>query len=431
MKSHLRLIIGIVALSVIAGVIWNWAHRGGATGTLTVKVMEGPFRSELLIRGEIQAVNSINITPRTHGKLADLIPEGTVVEKDQPIAWMETEEYELDVERNRIDLEISQKELEKAEENARLQDHLNLLSVEESRAQLEYQKNQLASARSKLEKTRRLVEAEVSPRKALDDAELDVLSQELQLQNAELSLEKAIKNRDSQVEIQKADVTNAHIDLEKSRAALDKALNNLKNAEIKAPEAGIVMYKNIWKGSGTQEKVAIGDQVGPWQPFLEIPDLSELEVVTKVDEIDISRLKEGRTASIGLDAFPELTLHGSVTKIAALAEETGSLMEGRGRGASVNRKVFEVHISIDDAPGELRPGITARVSVLLYETAEALYVPIEAVFTEADDRVVYVSGFAGPEKVKVLTGEWNAQYVTIVDGLKAGQKIWLTRPDSI
>ncbi len=250
------------------------------------------------------------------------------------------------------------------------------------------------------------------------------------MQNAELALEKTLKNRDSQAELQKADVTTARIDLEKSNADLEKALNNLKNAEILAPAAGIVMHKTVWKGGGKQEKVAIGDQVGPWQPFLEIPDLSELEVVTKVDEVDISRLKEGQIASISLDAFPMMSLSGKVTKIASLAEETGSFLDGSS-GSVTNRKVFEVHIGIDETPENLRPGITARVNVLLHAVDHAVYVPIEAVFSEADEKIVYVSGFGGSEKTPVKTGEWNAQYITITEGLKSGQKIWLTRPDSI
>ncbi|HPQ41957.1 MAG TPA: efflux RND transporter periplasmic adaptor subunit, partial [bacterium] len=349
---------------------------------------------------------------------------------DMPIAWLETEELERDVEKYRVDLELARKRLAKAEENARLQNHLNALSVQESQSNYEYRQNQLASAQSTLEKTQRLVDAGISPRKALEDAELNVLSQELQMQNAKLALEKSINNRDSQAELQKADVTAARIDVEKSEAELEQVQENLSNAVIRAPTSGMVLYKMVWKGGGI-EKVAVGDQVGPWHPFLEIPDLSELEVVTQVDEIDISRLAEGQSAAITLDAFPDMRLTGRVTKIAALAQDAEGPGESIGGGSSnaSGRKVFEVHISIDDAPSELRPGVTGRVRILLAEEPDALVVPIESVFSDSDGQFVYVDTFNGPDRRDVETGVWNHQYITIARGLDAGDKVWLVRPE--
>lgn len=424
------ILIGI-SLVILIWIGIRFSRRAIVTGDIVVAVLEGPFRAELSLIGEVRAVNTTNITPRTHGKIADLVPEGTIVEKDQAICWLETEDLERDVDRIRINLEIAEKKLLKAEENARLQDRLNLLAVEESRSRLEYQENQLAVAQSRLEKTRRLVEADISPRKALEDAELDVLSQNLQVQNAALALEKALKNRESQRELQKADVTTASIEVDKSRAELNKALASLNEAVIRAPTSGMVLYKNLWKGGGNTEKTAIGDTIGPWQPCLEIPDLSKLEVVAFVDEVDISRVQEGQPALISLDAFPGLTLNGRMNQIASLAENAGAQRETRSGESGSSRKVFEVGIGITDNPEDLRPGITARVSVLLYTSDHEIYVPIESVFTEGDDRIVYVAGFGGPEKTSVQTGIWNAQYVTIREGLQAGQRIWLTRPDAL
>jgi len=429
MTRRKLIITGIVVLALVT-ILWQMTRRGGGTGELVVRAERRPFKAELLQIGLVQAVNSTNITPRSRGKIADLVEEGAVVVQDEPIAWLETEELERDVEKYRVDLELAKKRLKKAEENARLQNQLNELSVQESQSNYQYRRNQLASARADLEKTRRLVDAGISPRKALDDRELDVLSQELQMQNAKLALEKAINNRDSQAELQKADVNAARIDVEKSRSELKRVEENLQNAVIRAPTSGMVLYKRVWKGGG-MEKVAVGDQVGPWHPFLEIPDLSLLEIVTKVDEIDISRLAENQSATITLDAFPEMKLTGQVTKVAALAQDAESPGEsmGRGGGNASGRKVFEVHISIDEAPDELRPGVTGRVRILLAEEDDALVVPVESVFSDSDGRFVYVDTFGGPERRAVETGVWNHQYITLTDGLKAGEKVWLVRPE--
>ncbi len=420
--------IGLVVLFVIG---LKFSRRAIIPGDIVVTVQEGPFKSELMLIGEIRAVNSTNITPRTYGKIANLIPEGSIVEKGQPICWFETEELEEDVEQMVNALEIAKKKLLKAEENAQLQDRLNLLAIEEAKSRLEHQRTQLAAARSRLEKTQRLVDADISPRKALDDAELEVLSQTLQVENATLALEKALKNRESQRELQKADVTTASIEVDQNQAELTKVQTNLNEAIIRAPTSGMVMYKNVWKGGGNTEKVAIGDQVGPWQPFLEIPDLSELEAIAFVDEVDISRVKENQTAKIYLDAFPSLVLHGDIHKIAALADEAPSSREPRNRDSGGGRKVFEVSVRISDNPDDLRPGITARVAVLLYESDNNIYVPIDSVFTDGENRIVYLAGLGGAEKQMVKTGAWNAQYIVIHEGVQPGQRILLTRPDSL
>jgi len=429
MNSKLRNLLLVILIVFVALAIRHCTSRNATSDSLLVKSQKGKFVAELLQIGEIKAVNSTNVSPRSRGKLADIISEGEVVEKDQPIAWLETEDLERDVERNRVDLELSQKRLLKAQENAQLQSHLDGLAVQESESTLEYQLNQLANVQSKLEKTKRLVDAGISPQKALEDAELDVLSQKLQVQNARLSLEKAQKNQASQIKLQQADVNSAKIDVEKTQAEFDRVEDNLKNAVVTAPTSGLVLYKMIWKG-GQLDKVAVGDQVGPWQPFMEIPDLSRLEVVTKVDEIDISRLQEGQQASVTLDAFPDMKLTGKVTKIASLAHDSGDSMGMfGGSNESSGRKVFEVHISINETPPDLRPGVTGRVKIILSEQQDAVFVPIESVFSDGDGSFVFVDGFAGPVKRKVKTGAWNYEHICITEGIEAGDKIWLIRPE--
>lgn len=400
---------------------------------MLVKAREAAFTVDMLQIGLVQAVQSTNISPRSWGKIADLVPEGQVVEKDQPVAWLETEELERSVSKFRVDLELAEKRLTKAEETRRLQNQLNDLAIQEAQSQYEYEQNQLISARTRLEKTRRLVDAGVSARKALEDAELEVLSQDLQVQNARLALEKAVKNRSSQSELHAADVTAARIDVEKSRSELDQAENDLANAVIRAPTSGMVLYKMIWKGGG-MEKVAVGDQVGPWHPFMEIPDLSLLGVVTHVDEIDISRLQEGLPAEITLDAFPDIMLKGRVETIASLAQDADVPAESASRrasgsGSASGRKVFEVHIGIDDCPDVLRPGITGRVRIILAQLDTALLIPAESVFSDVDGRFVYVDTFGGPEMRRVETGPWNYEYVSIVSGVSSGEKVWLVRPE--
>jgi len=79
-----------------------------------------------------------------------------------------------------------------------------------------------------------------------------------------------------------------------------------------------VIYSKIWKGNKTG-KIQIGDT--PWrgQSLIELPDLSEIEVETTVNEVDISKIAIGMKVNIILDAFREKIYTGEITTISRLA----------------------------------------------------------------------------------------------------------------
>ena len=392
-----------------------------------VSVKKSAFKVVLRQIGEVRSSATRDIFPESRGKLADLVPEGTRVSQDEPVAWMETEDLEKELSQKQVDLEIAKMRLQKALEDSRLDGKINLLNIRESEANVQYRKAQLDNAVAKLEKTVRLVESNLSPRKSLEEAELEKLSQELQYQNAQIAHEKAIDRQKTQIEMKKADVTTARIDVEKAQAEYDQAQKSVENAVIKAPTSGIVMYKKVWKGSGF-DKVQVGDQVGPWQPILEIPDLTDMEVITPVDEIDISRVKTGMPATIHLDAFPDLLLTGKIKSISTLAQNTGNDRYW-GPKQSQGSKVFEVVIGIDEKEDRLRPGITGNVEILLDSLKDVLSVPIESVFTSENRSIVYGLGLRSFKEIEVTTGPRNYHDVVISSGLSEGQKVFLADPN--
>ncbi len=391
------------------------------------EVKQGPFRIVLHQLGEVQAVKSTYITADDAGEVADLIPEGTSVKEGEPVARLETTDLENELEKARTALQIAETRLEKALENSSLEKKLNELAVKEAKANLAYRKTQLENAETNLEKTRRLVEENLSPRKNLQEAELRLRSEELQYQNAVIALEKARDKLKSQLQLQKSDVETALIEVEKAQAEFDNASDRLQKAAVKAPTSGIVMYEKVWK-AGTLEKVSVGTRIGPWTPFLQIPDLSDMEIVTLVDEIDISRLELGMPASITLDAFPDLKLTGETAKISTLAKDMGQDVGWGREKKQKGRKVFEVAVHINEKIPELRPGITAVVEILIDEFEDVLYVPIESLFGSEDEEYVFVMDDGRPKKVKVKAGPANYHDVIIEEGLTEGRSVCLANP---
>jgi HlyD family secretion protein len=188
----------------------------------------------------------------------------------------------------------------------------------------------------------------------------------------------------------------------------------------------------IWTGSGMR-KIQEGDQLWRGQQILEIPDLSKMINVIQIDEVDISKIKEGQDARITVDALPELELFGKVTKIATLAQEKGkgrksAFAKMLGLGESVGVKTFEVTIELNDTPKEIKPGMTTKTVVTMNEFKDALYIPVEAVFDHKDKRIAYVTDGSRLEKRELVLGESNENYIIVKKGLKPGEEVVLLDP---
>src|SRR5262249_26294569 len=150
----------------------------------------------------------------------------------------------------------------------------------------------------------------------------------------------------------------ANANIASSQSRLDMAQTQLQHSDIFSPIEGFVIYPEFFiVGSTEKRKVQIGDSVFPTQAFIQIPDTSQMLVDTQIREVDIYKVKSGQEATIRVDAYPDLAMKGKVSMIGTLAE--GREKEGAGG------KYFNLQILLDGTDPRLRPGMTARVEVLI------------------------------------------------------------------
>ena len=122
---------------------------------------------------------------------------------------------------------------------------------------------------------------------------------------------------------------------------------------IKAPAAGMVIYVKEWNG----KKKTAGSQVSAWDPTVAtLPDLTQMESVTYVNEIDVRKIAVGQPVVITLDADPTKKLTGTVTKVANVGEQR----------PNSDAKVFEVKVAIEQPDTTLRPGMTTGNAIETY-----------------------------------------------------------------
>ncbi len=122
---------------------------------------------------------------------------------------------------------------------------------------------------------------------------------------------------------------------------------------VKAPFPGLVVLKQVWKGN-TMGEVAEGEEVRPGLPILDIVDSSAMQVRALVNQADVSSMAPGQTATIRLDAYPELRFGGKVELLAPL-----------GVSSSLTPKVrtFVALVSIQGSSPQLMPDLTASVEI--------------------------------------------------------------------
>jgi multidrug efflux pump subunit AcrA (membrane-fusion protein) len=173
-------------------------------------------------------------------------------------------------------------------------------------------------------------------------------------------------------------------------------------------------------GTITTVSVKEGERVTNGQVVAHLTDYKDLQTVVQVDELDITKIKKKQTVSLTVSAYPDTTFTGKVTAIAA-------------EGTSANgTSTFDVTIHIDK-PKNLKVGMSTEASILTESKENALYVPVDGVYTSNNEKYVIVSAASNStdstlntsQQKTVKTGISTEDYVEITEGVTAGETIQL------
>lgn len=154
-------------------------------------------------------------------------------------------------------------------------------------------------------------------------------------------------------------------------------------------------------------------------PILSLPDLSTLYVATDVDEIDISRVEEGQICLVTPEAYPDNVFPGIVGNV-------GNLARTKYYGSGPN--VFDVQVDLDEIDPRFRPGMNAKVELIIDTFEDEIFVPIEAVFSQGGETVVCLRNGGAFDKRPVVVGTRNDTHIIVHGGLEASQEIALVNP---
>jgi RND family efflux transporter MFP subunit len=230
--------------------------------------------------------------------------------------------------------------------------------------------------------------------------------------------EQAKINYSTKVKQAIAKMLEAETDLAKEQQKFQSLSTLMSQFYIIAPQAGMVIYDREWNG----RKRVVGSTISPWDPTVAtLPDLSVMESITYINEVDIQKIKMNQIVQIGLDAIPDKKLSGKVTSVANIGEQR----------PNSESKVFEVKIQINETDSTLRPAMTTSNTILITTIPNVMYIPIEAVRSEGKQSFVYVRSGTKAEKRNVKLGVMNENEVIITSGITEKDEIYLVPPDTI
>jgi membrane fusion protein, multidrug efflux system len=196
---------------------------------------------------------------------------------------------------------------------------------------------------------------------------------------------------------QSADETASNLAV--STAAVELARVQLDKAHIAAPFAGIVGLR----------KVSAGEYITAGQPLVNLEAIDPVKADFRVPEKFLPAIRVGQTIRIKVDAFPEDSFEGKVYAIDPRLDVSG--------------RSLLVRAVVPNTDQRLRPGLFARVTVLLELKEAALSVPEQAIVPQGDSQFVFKIVDGKVKLTKVVIGTRREGRVEIVDGLAAGDQV--------
>jgi HlyD family secretion protein len=333
----LRILLALVLLAAVAGAGWWYASRSavGEAKFRVGKLERGPIQAVVVASGTLNAVTTVQVGSQVSGQVQEIFADfNTLVKKDQVIARIDPQTFELRVNQARADLDAAKSAVAVAMSNQSAQ------VAESGRVRVN-----LADAERDLNRKKLLVEKNfISP------ADLD------KARTVYDSTREQLKSVEAQLEVAKSQIGSAQAAVKQREALLKQAQVDLERTIIRAPVNGTVILRNIDAG----QTVAASLQAPVL--FTIAQDLRDMQVEAAIDEADVGRLRVGQQASFTVDAFPRRNFAGEIRQIRKSPVNVQNVIS------------YTVVISAANPEQSLLPGMTANVRVVVDSRDNALKV---------------------------------------------------------
>jgi HlyD family secretion protein len=392
--TKLGLAVGIIVLAV-GGVIAFRINKKKHAGT-EVRLEQVATRnlvSAVTASGKIEAKTSVDISADITGRIIQIaVREGDVVKRGQFLLQIDPAQYQAAVARAQGVVASTQAVLLQTKAN----------------------RDQAQRAWDRARQLTQLGENLISP--------------------------EAAEQAQTALEVAEANYQATKAQLEQARAGLQEAKDNLGKTRLTAPISGRVVRLAVEQG----EVAVPGTFSRETGLLMTIADLSVILAKVQVDETDVVRLSASDSVDVTIDAYPDTTFTGQVTKVSHSARLTPTQTASGSNDRAVD---FDVEITLRRPPPDIRPDLSCTARIVTDTRGNVLSIPIisltvrdhekipnesdsgppvdtlRARFNKREAEGVFVvrNGLATFRPVKV--GVAGDEYFEVVDGLREGETI--------
>ncbi|WP_236608882.1 efflux RND transporter periplasmic adaptor subunit [Thermacetogenium phaeum] len=373
LKGNKRLwaLVIVIVLAVVSTILWLLQQSKSEKETVRyeqTRVKRGDILVGFDSDGSIE-FSKVNLRFNVSGTISEiLVTEGDKVKKGDPIARLDSQDYQ-----NQYQLALAN--LQKAQEDKTK----SLLDYELKIKNLE---NELQQLKDEYQEMEALPEAYSANEVKIKKAEIE--TKELEYQKLLKEYEMLKNQESSEYELQ-----------------VKMARDNLGNTILYAPVSGVVL--------DLSKKV--GERITEDQDFVTIHENNKVQATTDVIEYDISQIEVGQKVYVTVEALPDQKFVGRVSKINFLASDDSSGL--------VN---YSVVVDIENPSPELKDGMTCVITFVRKEVQNCLIVPYEAVKMVNGKQVVLVVDENGQmSEREIKTGFTDGNSVEVLEGLKEGE----------
>ena len=442
-KAILILIVALAACG-LGGYAW-WQSKGSGIYAASKdepilhEVQRGPFDHIVLEQGEIESSSNNEVKCEVKGRggsgtpILSLVSEGIYVKKGDKLCQLDSSALEQDVKNQRIVVSTVESNVinsEAAVSKAAIakQEYLEGTYLTEQKAIL----SEIALAEQGLRKAElSLQSAERLAAKGTLKA-LQIESEQFAVQNARSTLESAqgrlrvldnltkekmLVQLNSDIETARAKLDSDKSTLIEEKEKLEEIKGQIKACAVLAPADGQVVYANK-QGSrgGSDFTVTAGALVREQQTIFLLPDPTRMQVKAKINESRITLIRDGMPVKINVGAAADELL-GRVIKVNKYAEQ------GNMWGPTV--KEYVVIVQIIEPPQEIRTGMTAEVRIFVEQIADAIQLPVHAVYETKKHHFALVKNGDSWDTREIKIGATNDKYVTVLNGVDVADMVVL------
>ncbi|WP_035981723.1 efflux RND transporter periplasmic adaptor subunit [Bradyrhizobium sp. STM 3843] len=372
----------ILAVLLLVGLgAWQGVRVIFGPAVVVDQVRRGSLVETVVASGHVETPYRVEIGSQITGTVEEvLVQEGERVTKGQPLISLEARELKAAVVQ-------AQGAVAQAEARMRQLAELTLPSAKESLTQAQAT---LLNAQQTYDRTSHLAEGGYATRQALDDAQKTLDVARAQKRAAEFQVYTASPGG--------SDYVMAETQLNQARANLDTAQSRLGYATISAPRDGVLITRNVERGTVAQ----------PGKALLVLAPAGDVQLVLQIDERNLGKLALGQKALASADAYPDKRFPAIVSYI--------------NPGVDISRASVQVKLTVQDPPDYLRQDMTVSVDIDVASKPDALVLPVRSVHDLTSGQA-WVLGVKDGRAVKrpVQVGIRGNSHIEIVDGLSVGE----------